>query len=76
MQTSCEDGGVGKHGNPPCTATTKITIKLQNNYHPELSENQAVWNSDNQRIKEVAFILMGRRGRDADTLNRQFHIHV
>ena len=53
---SGQDGGVHKHGSPSCTSTAKITTTLQNKYHPELSENQAVWKSDNQGIKEVTFI--------------------
>ena len=38
-RTSGQDGGVGKHGLPPYTTTTKITTRLQNKYHPESSEN-------------------------------------
>ena len=45
-----EDGDVGKFGLPLFTTLAKITIKLQNNYHIESSENQAVWKSDNQGI--------------------------
>ena len=63
---SGQDGGVGKHGLPPHTIVAKITTKIQNNYHPESPENQAVWKSDNQGIKEVTFIRMGRRGGDVD----------
>ena len=62
---SGQDGGAVKHGSPPRTNTAKITTKLQNNYYyPELPENQAVWKSNNQGIKGVAFIQMGRRGGD------------
>ena len=61
-----EDAGISKHGSPPDKTTAKITTKLQNNYHPELSENQAAWKTDNQGIKEVTFIQMGRRGKDVD----------
>ena len=53
---------------PPCTTTAKITTRLQNNYHPALSENQAVWKSNNQRFKEATFIQMGRRSGDAEKL--------
>ena len=38
-RTSGQDGGTGKHGLSPCTNTAKMTTKLQNNCHPELSEN-------------------------------------
>ena len=60
----------------------KITTKLQNNYHPESSENQAVWKSDNQGIKEVTFIQTCRRGgdmetsREVETWNGLSHIHM
>ena len=40
--------------------------RLQNKYHPESSENRAVWKSNNQRFKEATFIQMGRRGRDVE----------
>ena len=32
-----------------------------------MSENQPLWNSDNQGFKEATFIQMGRRGGDAET---------
>ena len=41
-ETSGQDGGIGKHGFPPCITTAKITTKVQNNCHSEPSENQAV----------------------------------
>ena len=50
---------------PSCTIIAKITNRLQNKSHTELSENQAVWKSDNQGFKEATFIQTGRRGRDA-----------
>ena len=65
FHTASQDGGVGKHGLPTPTTTAKITTKLQNNYHPQSSENQAVWKSNNKGIKEVTFIQT--RTRDADT---------
>ena len=48
LRTSAQNGGIGKHGSPPHTIIGKITTKLHNNYHPESSENQTVWKSDNQ----------------------------
>ena len=66
MRTSSQDGGVGEHSSPPHTTTAKITTNLQNNYHLELSENQAVWKSNNQGIKEITFIQIDRRGGDAE----------
>ena len=64
--TSSQDGGVDKHTLPPRTTTAKITTRLQNKYHPDLSANQAVWKSNIQVFKEAIFIQMGRRGRDTD----------
>ena len=61
MWTSSQDGGIGKHALPPCTTIAKITTGLQNKYHPDSSENQAVWKSDNQGFKEATFIQMGKR---------------
>ena len=43
------------HGSPPHTTTAKTTTKLQNDYLPELSENQAARKFDNQGIKEATF---------------------
>ena len=64
--TSSQHGSIGKHALPPCTTTEKITTKLQNTYHPEPSENQAVWKSDNQGFQEATFIQKGRRGGDTE----------
>ena len=61
---SGQDGGVGKHTLPPRMTMAKITTRLQNKYHPELSENWAVRKSNNQGFKEATFIQMGRMGRD------------
>ena len=78
-----QDGSAGKDGwppgSPPCTITAKITIELQNNYHPEPLENRAQWKSDNQGIKEITSIQMGRRSREVDTWNERcpcFYPHV
>ena len=65
-RTSGQDGHIGKHTLPPHTATAKIATKLQNKYHPEFSENQSVWKSDNQGFKEATFIQMAKRRGDAD----------
>ena len=37
--------------------------KFKNKNQPEQTENETVWNSDNQGVKEETFILAGRRGR-------------
>ena len=76
MGTSSQDGGIGKHGSPSCTTTAKITTKLQNNYHPESSENRAVWEPDNQGINEVTLFQIGRRGGDVETGNGRSHTQV
>ena len=54
--TSGQDEGVGKHALPCYTATEKITTRLKNKYHPEPSENRAVWKSNNQGFKEATLI--------------------
>ena len=65
LRTSSRGGGIGKHCSPTSTIPPKITTKLKNNYHSKLSENQAVWKSDNHGTEEVTFIQMDKRGRDA-----------
>ena len=66
FRTPSQDGGLGKHGSPPRTTTAKITTQLRNNYHPELSENWAVWKFNNQGIKEGTFIQTSRTGWDTE----------
>ena len=61
---SSQDEGVGKHTLSPCTTTAKITTRLQNKHHPDLSGNRAEWKSDNQGFKEDSIIQTGRRGGD------------
>ena len=41
----------------------KDNNKFQNKKLPEMPENQTVWKSDNQGVKEETFIQTGRRGR-------------
>ena len=65
-KTSSTDGGIGKQALPPHTTMAKITTRLQNKCYPELSENQAVWKSNNQRIKKATSIQTGRRGGDME----------
>ena len=40
----------------------KDNNKFKNKKQPELTENQTVWKSDNQGVKEETFIQSGRRG--------------
>ena len=54
--TSGQDGDVGKHASPPHTTTARITTRLKNKYHPELSENQAVWKFNNNGFREATFL--------------------
>ena len=42
----------------------KDNNKLKTKKPPELAENQTVWKSDNQGVKEETFIQTGRRGGD------------
>ena len=62
---------MGKHVSPPCTPVAKNTATLQNKYHPELSENRAVWKSNNQGLKEATFIQTSGRGGDTDGVETQ-----
>ena len=64
---------------------SKNTTRLQNKYYPDLSENRAVWKSDNQGFKEATVMQMGGVGGDAElqssierhrVRNRQSHIHM
>ena len=72
-KTSSQDGGTGKHSSSPHMTIAKITAKLQNDYHPQSSENQGVWKSNKQGIKEVTFIQEARSGRNQ---NGWSHTHV
>ena len=38
---------------PTCTTIAKNTTRLQNKYHPELSENLAVWNLTTKDSKKL-----------------------
>ena len=46
--------------------------KFKNKKPPELTENQTVWKSDNQRVKEETFIQSDRRGRDCQPGRRGY----
>ena len=45
--------------------------QFKNKKQPELTENQTVWKSDNQGVKEETFIQTGRRGRDGQPGQRR-----
>ena len=52
---------MGRHTLPLRAITERITTISQNKQQSQLSENQAVWKSDNQGFKEATFIQTGRR---------------
>ena len=64
--TSGQDGGVGKHGSPPHTTTSK----LQLNYKTAITQNhqKASWRKSNKyRIKEeTTYIQTRKRNKDAE----------
>ena len=46
MKTSGQDGGIGKHGSPPLTTTSKLQV----NYRTTITQNwqkSVKWKSDN-----------------------------
>ena len=49
---------------PLHTTKRRTTTNLKTKTQQELTENQTVWKSNNQGIKEETFIQTGRRGRD------------
>ena len=51
---------------PPHTTKRRTTtnLKTTTKKKPELTENQTVWKSENQGVKEETFIQTGRRGGD------------
>ena len=90
LGTSSKDG-LKHEALPLCTTIAKYTIIPQDKYHPKLSENQTVWKSHNQGLKEATFIQTGRRGGNMEMCreacrhgvaqrgtdgNMRSHIHV
>ena len=57
-KSTSQDGGVGRY------TLLFYTTKLKTKSQPELPENQTLWKSDNQGVKEETFNQMGRKGRD------------
>ena len=64
FRNSGQDGGIGRYASPPPTTKKKDNNQFQNKKQPELPENQIMWKSDNQGVKEETFIQTSRRGRD------------
>ena len=61
----------------------RITTNLKKDNNPELPENQTIWKSDNQEVKEETFNQPGRKGRGGQRgsegrgwKTRRFHIHM
>ena len=48
----------------------KDNDKFKNKKQPELAENQTVWKSDNQGVKEETFIQTGRRVETGSQVER------
>ena len=67
--TCGKGGGLGKHGSPPQTTTSKLLL----NYRITI-RNQVEWKSDNYGIKENTSIQTGRRGRDLEGLAPYPHV--
>ena len=64
LQTSDQDGGVGRHTVSPRTTKRRTATNLKTKKQPKLTENRTVWKSDNQGVKEETFIQTGGRGGD------------
>ena len=62
--TFSQDGGVGRHIVPPHTTKRSTTTNLKTKNNQKLPENQTVWKSNNQGVKEETFIQTGRRRGD------------
>ena len=45
---------------PPRTTKRRTTTNIKTKKQPELPENQTVWKSDNQEVKEETFLQTGR----------------
>ena len=59
---SGQGGGVGRYTLPRRTTKTRTMTNLKTKKQPELPENQTVWKSNNQEVKEETFIQISRRG--------------
>ena len=62
LETSSQDGGTGRY--TASSHNQKDNNKFKNKKQPELTENQTVWKSNNQGVKEETFIQTGRMGGD------------
>ena len=65
LVASVQDGGIGKHGSPLHTSTSKLQLKYRTTSLRTI-RNQAEWKSDNYGIKETTSIETGRRGADVE----------
>ena len=55
----------------PRTTEIRTKTNLKTKEQPELPENQTVWKSDNQGVKEETFIQIGRRDRERQLGQRE-----
>ena len=62
LGSSSQDGDAGRNASLPQHNQKKDNNEFKNKKQPELPENQTVWKSDNQEVKEETFILTCRRG--------------
>ena len=60
-RSSGQDGGVDRYTSHN---QKKGNNQFKNKKQPELPENQTVWKSNNQGVKEETFIQIARRDRD------------
>ena len=65
LVASVQDGGIGKHGSPLHTSTSKLQLKYRTTSLRTIS-NWVEWKSDNYEIKETTSIQTGRRDGDAE----------
>ena len=72
-KTSSQDGGIGKHGSPPHTTMANITTRLQNNYHPESTENQKIKLYGSPTTKELK---KSHSSRQQEAWNERSHTHT
>ena len=63
-RTSGREGGIGRCTLSPRTTKRRTTTNLKTKKQLELPENQPLWKSNSQAVKEETFIQTGRKGGD------------
>ena len=61
IETSGQNGGIGRLASPPHRAMRRITTNLKTKNSQNCQKNQTLWKSDNQEFIGT-FMQMGRRG--------------